>query len=123
MKRSTFFLVSSIFLFLLSAAMLFASQQMLTQVGAKTSDWAVIAMHNVAIFMFAFAVMNFLTRNVPFSSAIGSVMLGNLIVLIGTISYDLRLHMEGELNNQVWPSVMIRVLFAIGFLYYLVRRR
>ena len=109
MKRSTFLLISSIFLFLLSAAMLFAAQQMLTQVGAKTSDWAVIAMHNVAIFMFAFAVMNFLSRNAPFSAGIGSLMLGNLIVLIGTISYDLRLHMEDELNNQVWPSVIIRI--------------
>jgi hypothetical protein len=123
MKRSTFLLISSIFLFLLSAVMLFAAQQMLKQVGAKTSDWAVIAMHNVAIFMFAFAVMNFLLRNVPFSAGIGSLMVGNLIALIGTISYDLRLHMEGELNNQVWPSVIIRSLFAIGFIYYLVRRK
>lgn len=71
---------------------------------------------------FAFGLMNLMARNDAHSPALKAVLTGTLFYLLFTVSCDIHWTLIGILAPLAWLSVALRFGFAVGYVYYLVRR-
>ena len=68
---------------------------------------------------FAFGIMNLIARHSSPSPALTSVLVGTLFYLLFTTACDAHWIFVGVLTPLAWISITLRLVFALGYVYYL----
>ena len=68
---------------------------------------------------FAFGIMNLIARHSSPSPALTSVLVGTLFYLLFITACDAHWIFVGVLTPLAWISITLRLVFALGYVYYL----
>ena len=95
--------------------------QMMEEMGTQQSDVANVLLQVVGIMTFSISVILFLTRKDEGSIALRAIIIGNLIMGIGSIPIDWIAYQRGifmQISSLILSSI-IHIIFVIGFIYTL----
>lgn len=121
MKRQTFLTIAAVVGALPAVLMIAFPAQMMEEMDAQQSDVANVLLQVVGIMTFSISVILFLTRKDEGSIALRAIIIGNLIMGIGSIPIDWIAYQRGIFTqiSSLILSTIIHIIFVIGFIYTL----
>ncbi len=81
---------------------------------------ALVIVKGLSGICFAFGLMNLIARQSPDNSAQLAVLVGTLFYLLFTTGCDVHWILSGMLTPLAWISIVLRLMFAGGYVYHLV---
>ncbi len=123
MKRQTFLTIAAIVALLFAAFMFAAPDKMMESQGISPDDLVKVMLQFMSIMMFSIAVITFLSRKDPGSIALRAVLTGSTVMHILSMSIDWLGYARGIFPkvSGIMPGTIVHLIFAIGFIYYLVK--
>ena len=121
MKRQTFLTIAAVVGALPAVLMIAFPAQMMEEMDAQQSDVANVLLQVVGIMTFSISFILFLTRKDEGSIALRAIIIGNLIMGIGSIPIDWIAYQRGIFTqiSSLILSTIIHIIFVIGFIYTL----
>ena len=123
MSRRAFMLAMALFHMGFGVFFLFgqtyASQLIFSAPGPNAS----MMMAGLSGIVFAFGLLNYLTRNSADGEALRSVLTGTAFYLVFTVIFDSYWTVHGLLNPIAWASIAIRSFMAVCYGYYIAKVR
>ena len=120
MKLSYLLVVSAVVNALFGIAFLLVPGTVLALYGGMSMEPYTENLFGAALI--GFAVLNWFARNAPEGQALRAVVLANLVGNTLVFILSLLQQLTGVVNVLGWSSVVISLLFALGFAYFLFKR-
>jgi hypothetical protein len=123
MKRKHFLLLSAVVAWLFGILMMlipasFSAGIMVQPPTDAVDAWVQLLGTNI----FAIGCINFLSRNSPWSPAIRGILIGNVVLHVLAIVFDVNTYRLGIVNLQgVLQGAVVHTAFIAGFSYYAFR--
>jgi len=120
MKRSTFFLITSIFAFIFAAMMLLVPASAAQGFGMVSTPETNLLFRSLGAMLLSVAILNFMVRNHPDSNTLKAILIFNIALnLLGMLS-DVPGIIEGILPfGKAIPGHIIHLFIIIGSFIYL----
>jgi hypothetical protein len=121
MKRQTFLTIAAVVGALPAVLMITAPAKMMERMGSQPSDTTNVLLQIIGVMMFPVAVLLFLARKDEGSIALRAIIIGSIIMDVGSIPIDWIAYQRGIFTHisSLIPSTIIHIIFAVGFIYYL----
>jgi hypothetical protein len=122
MKRQTFLTIAAVVGALPAVLMITAPAKMMERMGSQPNDTTNVLLQILGAMIFSVSVTLFLARKDEGSIALRAIIIGNIIVDIGSIPIDWIAYQRGiftQLSSLI-PSTITHIIFVIGFIYYLM---
>ena len=126
MKRSTFLLISSIGQLFFGIFFLFFTEIAATASLKNINDMTEVALlfqKNIGVFNIGFGIVTILSRKSPDTIALRAILIGTLFYLIASVCTDSYAIINGLFTTQGWGGIVFRIVFIIGYFYYLAKMK
>ncbi len=122
MKRSIFFLITSIIGALLGAMMLFTPAKAAESFGLETSPAINMMFGIIGGMLLGVAFLNFMVRNHGDSATLKTVLMTNIVLHAISICTDLVSVSNGVLEfSKIVPAIVIHLFVGIGAIIYAMK--
>ena len=122
MRRQTFLTIAAIVGVPLAVLMIASPAKMMEEMGTQRSDTANVLLQVVGLMTFSISVILFLARKDEGSIALRAIIIGNIIMGIGSIPIDWIAYQQGiftQISSLIF-STIVHIIFVVGFIYYLM---
>src|SRR5436309_1609203 len=111
MKRQTFLTIAAAGGALFAVFMIASPAKMMEEMGSQPSDAANVLLQVVGAMMFSIAVILFLARKDEGSIALRAIIIGNIIIGIGSIPIDWIAYQRGIFTqiSSLIPSTIVHI--------------
>lgn len=122
MKRSSFFLVTTIIAFVFGLMMLFAPLKAVEGFGMVPTFEAGLIFRTLGVTILSTGVLNFLVRDQPDSPALKAVLIFNVVLHGLGMAVDLLGVFQGIIDfTKIIPGLLAHLFIGIGSLLYVAR--
>ena len=99
-----------------------APEKMLSNFAAGTNAATNYVMNWVGVGLFSIGCMNFLSRNDPGSQALRAVMIGNIVLHVVGLGFDVYDYSIAFMRMPgLIMGIVVHTLLVVGFAYYLTK--
>mgnify|MGYP001564511829 CR=1 FL=1 len=119
MKQSTFLAISGGIGVFIGLGMLIFPGQVMEMNGMSLNDSGIMVGRTFGALLFCLGLINVMARHAEDSSALQSILYGNLAVQVLSIILDVMALTSGVVNTNTWGSVVLHILLGAGFANFL----
>lgn len=124
MKRQTFLLIAAIGQLFFGIFFLFFSEAATAQSMKETAtETTLLFVKNLGGFQLGVGMITLLCRKSPDTLALRAILIGTLVYLVASVSIDAYGILAGFFTPQGWGGIVARVLFIVGYIYYLAKMK
>jgi hypothetical protein len=118
MKRQTFLTIAASVGILFSIFMLASPSEMIKSMGAQPGDLSDALIQVMSVLLFSISLITFLARKDQGSLALRAIIIGSLVMHIGSIPIDWIAFRHGTFTqiSGLIPGTCIHIIFTIGFI-------
>ena len=123
MKRQTFFIIAAIVGVLFGLVMIASPDKMMDGMGSQPNASTNVLLQVVSILLISIGLITFLARKDEGSVSLRAIIIGSILMHIALIPIDWIAYLQGTFTKMsgFLPGTIIHILFAIGFIYYLIK--
>ena len=123
MKLKTFLIIAAAASALYGIIVLFLPGFVMQTNGLDVSESAKVFAESVGGLFLGIGLINFYARNDTGSNTLKGVLMGNIVVHAMALVTDGAAVLTNVISQNQWFSILVHVIFLIGFVYYFLRFR